>query len=231
MPPSFLAFALPVVLFLTFWALCYMPLAGVVRVVKAGAKSGAAWVARSRVGKWAIGHSGPVGSYAPILLVMVLGGIAAMGAGYLFVELAEQVRRTTSAVYRIDQVIHAWFGHERQPAMTVLLRTVTTIGGSVGLGTIERFKKQLLERRQELLKSIAQTQEEGRAMQHSYGPDEGDRANSSLDKELLFQQTTHARGLLGGIDAALTRIADGTFGQCMELLGTAPNRRSHRDHY
>jgi len=75
---------------------------------------------------------------------------------------------------------------------------------------IERFKKQLLERRQELLKSIAQTQEEGRAMQHSYGPDEGDRANSSLDKELLFQQTTHARGLLGGIDAALTRIADGT---------------------
>ena len=46
---------------------------------------------------------------------------------------------------------------------------------------IERFKKQLLERRQ----------------------------------ELLFQQTTHARGLLGGIDAALARIADGTFGQCM----------------
>ena len=59
---------------------------------------------------------------------------------------------------------------------------------------IEKFKKQLLERRQELLKSIAQTQEEGRAMQHSYGPDEGDRANSSLDKELLFTQTTHARG-------------------------------------
>ena len=76
---------------------------------------------------------------------------------------------------------------------------------------IEKFKKQLLERRQELLRSIAQTQEQGRDMQHSYGPDEGDRANSSLDKELLFQQTTHARGLLGGIDAALRRImpADG----------------------
>ncbi len=60
--------------------------------------------------------------------------------------------------------------------------------GEVGMEKkrIEKFKKQLLERRQELLKSIAQTQEEGRAMQHSYGPDEGDRANSSLDKELLF---------------------------------------------
>jgi DnaK suppressor protein len=80
---------------------------------------------------------------------------------------------------------------------------------------IDRFKKLLLARRQELTRSIAQTQEEGRAMQHSYGPDEGDRANSSLDKELLFQQTTHSRGLLGAIDVALGRIADGTFGQCM----------------
>jgi DnaK suppressor protein len=80
---------------------------------------------------------------------------------------------------------------------------------------VEKFKKLLLARRQELQRSIAQTQEEGRAMQNSYGPDEGDRANSSLDKELLFHQTTHSRGLLGAIDAALGRIADGTFGQCM----------------
>jgi DnaK suppressor protein len=80
---------------------------------------------------------------------------------------------------------------------------------------VDRFKKQLLARREELLRSIAQTQEEGRVMQHSYGPDEGDRANSSLDKELLFTQTTHSRGLLGSIDAALARINDGTFGQCM----------------
>ena len=136
MPRSFLAFALPVVLFLTFWALCYVPLAGLVTLMKAGAKSGSAWVARSRVGKWAIEHSGPIGSYAPILLVLALGGIAAIGAGYLFVELAEQVRLTTSAVYRTDQAIHTWFGHERQPAMTVLLSTATTIGGTAGLGAI-----------------------------------------------------------------------------------------------
>ena len=80
---------------------------------------------------------------------------------------------------------------------------------------LERFKKLLLARREELQRSIAQTQEEGRNMQQSYGPDEGDRANSSLDKELLFHQTTQARGLLGAIDAALGRINDGTFGQCM----------------
>jgi DnaK suppressor protein len=85
----------------------------------------------------------------------------------------------------------------------------------MGKKRVDRFKKLLLARREELLRSIAQTQEEGRTMQQSYGPDEGDRANSSLDKELLFHQTTHARGLLGAIDAALARMGDGTFGQCM----------------
>jgi phosphatidylglycerophosphatase B len=136
MPPSFLAFALPVVLFLTFWALCSMPLAGLLGAAKAGAKSASAWVARSRAGKWAIGHSGPIGSYAPILLVMATGGIAAIGAGYLFVELTEQIRLTTSAVNGADQAIRTWFGHEREPAMTVLLTTATTIGSAVGLGAI-----------------------------------------------------------------------------------------------
>lgn len=136
MLPSVLAVTVPVVLFLTFWALCYWLLAGLVSVVKAGAKSGSTRVVHSRVGKWAIAHSGPIGSYAPILLVMAAGAIAAIGAGYLFVELAEQARLTTSAVYRADQAIHTWFGHERQAGMTALLSTVTTIGGSVGLGTI-----------------------------------------------------------------------------------------------
>ena len=80
---------------------------------------------------------------------------------------------------------------------------------------IDRFKKLLVARREELLRSIAQTQEEGRTMQQSYGPDEGDRANSSLDKELLFHQTTHAREC--GVDCPqqAARISDGTFGQCM----------------
>jgi undecaprenyl-diphosphatase len=136
MPPSFLAFALPFVLFLTFWALCYTPLAGLARAVTTGMKSGSAWVARSRVGKWAVRHSGPIGPYASILLVMAFGGISAIGAGYVFGELVEQFRLTTSVVYRADQAIHTWFGHERQPAMIAVLRTATTIGSMVGLAAI-----------------------------------------------------------------------------------------------
>lgn len=132
MPPFMFALLVPVALFLTFWALCYWPLAGVVSVMKAGLKRGSAWLVRSRVGKWTIGGSGPISSYASILLVMVVGAIAAVGAGYLFVLLAEQFRLTTSGVYQADQAVHTWFGHERQPAMTVLLQTATTIGGLAG---------------------------------------------------------------------------------------------------
>jgi membrane-associated phospholipid phosphatase len=152
--PFVSAFMVPVILFLAFWALFYLPLAGLIRVVVTAAKRGSAWVVRSRVGKWAVEHFGPIGSYAPIVLVLVLGGIAAISAGYLFEELAEAVGLTTSAVYRVDQSIHNWFGHERQPAMTVLLDTATNIGGSIGLGAIVTVVAAILFARKERASAI-----------------------------------------------------------------------------
>ncbi len=62
---------------------------------------------------------------------------------------------------------------------------------------VEKFKKQLLARREELLHSIAQIQEEGKVVQQQYGPDEGDRAKISLDKELLFHQTEPGERAVG----------------------------------
>jgi membrane-associated phospholipid phosphatase len=131
--PSVLACVLPLVLLLAFWALCYKPLAGVVSVMTAGAKRWSAWADRSRVGHWAIGHSGPIGSYAPILLVVAAGSIAALCAGILFMELAEQVTLTASAVDRVDAIVNTWFGHERQAAMTTLFRCATNVGGAIGM--------------------------------------------------------------------------------------------------
>ena len=136
MPPPFFAFLVPVVLLLAFWALSYWPLAGVVSLVKTAVKSGSAWIDRSRVGKWATRHAGPVGSYAPILLVIAVGGIAAIGAGILFMELAEQIALTASAVDLVDQAIHTWFGHERQAAMTALFSTATNVGGAIGQASL-----------------------------------------------------------------------------------------------
>ena len=131
--PALFAFGVPVVLFAIFWTLCYGPLAGVVRVAKLGGKFGGAALARSSFGKWAIARAGSWASYAPILLVVLLGGLAAFGAGSLFVDLAEQFRLTTSRVYRYDQAIHTWVGHERANAVTTLFSTATAIGGSGGM--------------------------------------------------------------------------------------------------
>jgi undecaprenyl-diphosphatase len=149
MLPTALAVALPVVLFLTFWAICYTPLRRVAHVVRAGAAHGAARVARSRAGKWAVTHSGPLGKYAPILLVMLVGGMAAIGAGYLFVELADQITLKTSAVYLTDQAVHNWFGHEREAAMTALFTAATNVGSSIGLGAIVLVAVIALVRRRE----------------------------------------------------------------------------------
>ncbi|MEO8634580.1 MAG: phosphatase PAP2 family protein [Gemmatimonadales bacterium] len=154
MPSALPAIALPVGLFLAFWTLCFAPLAGLVRLTRASTKRASAWVAGSRAGRWSIGHSGPIGSYAPIFLVMVVGAIAAVGAGHLFEELAEQVRLSTSAVSRADQGIHAWFGHERQPAMTGLLRAVTMLGGSAGMGALVALVMTMLLIRKERASAI-----------------------------------------------------------------------------
>jgi membrane-associated phospholipid phosphatase len=136
LPPAVIAFALPVVLFLTFWALCYRPLRGLVHVVKTGIKGASARLLNSRMGKWSFGHSGTVGSYAPMLLVVAVGGAAALGAGYLFVVLSEQITVITSAVYHTDQAVHTWFGNERQPAITTLFTAATNLGSTIGLGAI-----------------------------------------------------------------------------------------------
>lgn len=134
--PPVLVFTAPVILFLILWALCFWPLAGFIYVMKAGAKKGAAWFVGSRAGKWTIGHSGPIGSYAPLLAVLVLGGIATLGAGYLFGYLAQQLRLSTSAVYHVDHFMHTWFEHVRQPAATTLFTTATNLGGTAGMGAI-----------------------------------------------------------------------------------------------
>jgi RNA polymerase-binding transcription factor DksA len=45
--------------------------------------------------------------------------------------------------------------------------------------------------------------------------DEGDRANTSLARELDLGQKSRDRALLTSVDAALKRISEGTFGQCL----------------
>jgi DnaK suppressor protein len=81
--------------------------------------------------------------------------------------------------------------------------------------SIARFRKLLQARHREFRQSVAQTQKESRIAQHEYGKDEGDRANTSLARELDLGQRSRDRALLSAVDAALKRVSEGTFGRCL----------------
>src|SRR5213083_2477465 len=81
--------------------------------------------------------------------------------------------------------------------------------------SIDRFKKSLQVRHRELQSGVAQTERNLRAAQTDYDKDEGDRANTSLAREIDLAQKSRDRALLALVDAALKRISEGTFGNCL----------------
>ena len=80
---------------------------------------------------------------------------------------------------------------------------------------LEYYKKKLTTRREELLKTIARTEEEGRTADDDPTVDLADKAANSYTKEFLFGQTNTDRTTLNLIDAALERIRRGTYGTCV----------------
>ena len=81
---------------------------------------------------------------------------------------------------------------------------------------LEYYRKKLVTRREELLKTIARTEEEGRTADDDPTVDLADKAANSYTKEFLFGQTNTDRSLLQLIDEALVRVKAGTYGTCIE---------------
>jgi len=79
---------------------------------------------------------------------------------------------------------------------------------------LENYQKKLQVRREELLKSIARTEEEGRAADDDPTVDLADKAANSYTKEFLFGQNNTDRTTLQLIDQALERIKKNTYGVC-----------------
>ena len=80
---------------------------------------------------------------------------------------------------------------------------------------LEYYKKRLLTRRDELVKTITRTEEEGRQADDDPTVDLADKAANSYTKEFLFGQTSTDRNLLNMIDEALKRIRNNEYGECM----------------
>src|SRR5260370_11951606 len=65
---------------------------------------------------------------------------------------------------------------------------------------LDYYRKKLVVRREELLKNIARTEEEGRAADDDPTVDLADKAANSYTKEFLFGQTNHDRISLQLVD-------------------------------
>src|SRR6476619_575852 len=86
---------------------------------------------------------------------------------------------------------------------------------------LDYYKKKLLARRDELLKTIARTAEEGRLADEDPTVDLADKAANSYPKEFLFGISNTDRSILNLIDAAVKLIKsdeDGVCANCQEEM-------------
>src|SRR5512141_1970501 len=81
---------------------------------------------------------------------------------------------------------------------------------------IEAFKKRLEDRQRELRQNVTRNEIEGRnADVTDSAQDIADRASSSYQKEFLFHQSNNERQTLAMVEGALSRIREGSFGECI----------------
>lgn len=79
---------------------------------------------------------------------------------------------------------------------------------------VQRIRKTLEGRADELRRAIAKTQQQGRALESGLQGDALDRSITDSTKEFLFSKSTQERRLLNLTEVALRRIQNGTFGEC-----------------
>ncbi|MDP4220169.1 MAG: phosphatase PAP2 family protein [Bacteroidota bacterium] len=145
-----LPFLLPLFLFALFWVLFYYGFPGLWRGMKFGAQKLSVLIVRSGLKKWSDANPRVKGLalYLPMVMILVVGGLAAFGAGKFFGDLGQSFRLTDSKIYHIDQAVNLWFRSERFPGLSILFRTMTDIGGGAGMTTIAVVITVLLVRKE-----------------------------------------------------------------------------------
>ncbi len=90
---------------------------------------------------------------------------------------------------------------------------------------LEAFKKRLEDRQRELRTNVSRNEQDGRTADLDTAQDIADRASSSYQKEFLFHQSSSERQLLQMVEAALSRIREGTFGECISCGNEINSKR------
>ena len=90
---------------------------------------------------------------------------------------------------------------------------------------IEQFKRRLESQREEAFHLLHRVSDESRSIDTDIPQDSGDQSINTISKEFLFQQGSQRRNTVRRIEAALSRIEEGTFGVCAECSEEIPIRR------
>jgi DnaK suppressor protein len=81
---------------------------------------------------------------------------------------------------------------------------------------LQRYRKQLEAKRDELLQLVESARSSEKEGGSNDAPDLGDRALSTVIRDLSYQLTAGERDILRRIDEAITRIESGDYGKCVE---------------
>jgi len=90
---------------------------------------------------------------------------------------------------------------------------------------LEYYRKKLEAKREELVKVISRTEQEGRAADDDPTVDLADKAANSYTKEFLFGQTDHDRVILQLVEEALGRVRSSNFGLCVHCEDEVQQKR------
>jgi DnaK suppressor protein len=87
--------------------------------------------------------------------------------------------------------------------------------GPMNKKDLKRFRGLLLEKRNDLLARVRDARSSDAESSGAAAPDLGDRALSTVSRDLLYQLSAGERDVLRRIDAALDRMEAGTYGDCV----------------
>ena len=88
---------------------------------------------------------------------------------------------------------------------------------------LQKFKRALELRRGELTRVLTPAPLKAEELDH--GRDEGDRANTALSKEIVLLLSAQDQKLFVEVENALIRIANGSFGDCVNCDQEIPAKR------
>jgi len=80
---------------------------------------------------------------------------------------------------------------------------------------LQRFRALLQEKRNDLLARVQAARSTDVDVSGAAAPDLGDRALSTVTRDLVFQLSAGEREIVRRIDAALERVEAGTYGECV----------------